>query len=117
MYSKNTVHSLVKTTRQLAPFLTKFSKFDCPLLHVIRLLTERLKNNSNIEKLYIYINAYLTISLGIPVFSFVGILPIIWFFDKQMLLNSCLENRYVFMYLLVIITSAIGAGYYFNLIK
>lgn len=83
-------------------------------------LTE--KNNSPIQlisqiKGYFYINAYLAISLAITLFSFVGIPPIIGFFGKQMILSSALDNGYVFMSLVAIITSVIGAGYYLNLIK
>jgi len=66
---------------------------------------------------YFYINAYLAISLAITLFSFVGIPPIIGFFGKQMILSSALDNGYVFMSLVAIITSVIGAGYYLNLIK
>lgn len=80
------------------------------------------KNNSPVQlisqiKGYFYINAYLAISLAITLFSFVGIPPIIGFFGKQMILSSALDNGYVFMCLLAIITSVIGAGYYLNLIK
>lgn len=83
-------------------------------------LTE--KNNSPIQlisqiKGYFYINAYLAISLAITLFSFVGIPPIIGFFGKQMILSSALDNGYVFMSLVAIITSVIGAAYYLNLIK
>jgi len=83
-------------------------------------LTE--KNNSPVQlisqiKGYFYINAYLAISLAITLFSFVGIPPIIGFFGKQMILSSALDNGYVFMSLVAIITSVIGAGYYLNLIK
>jgi NADH-ubiquinone oxidoreductase chain 2 len=80
------------------------------------------KNNSPVQlisqiKGYFYINAYLAISLAITLFSFVGIPPIIGFFGKQMILSSALDNGYVFMSLVAIITSVIGAGYYLNLIK
>ncbi|RYE14142.1 MAG: hypothetical protein EOP34_07240 [Rickettsiales bacterium] len=83
-------------------------------------LTE--KNNSPVQlisqiKGYFYINAYLAISLAITLFSFVGIPPIVGFFGKQMILSSALDNGYVFMSLVAIITSVIGAGYYLNLIK
>lgn len=86
--------------------------------------TDNIKeiNNSPIQlisqiKGYFYINAYLALSLAITLFSFVGIPPIIGFFAKQMILSSALDNGYVFMSLVAIITSVIGAGYYLNLIK
>lgn len=80
------------------------------------------KNNSPVQlisqiKGYFYINSYLAISLAITIFSFVGIPPIVGFFGKQMILSSALDNGYVFMSLVAIITSVIGAGYYLNLIK
>jgi NADH-ubiquinone oxidoreductase chain 2 len=80
------------------------------------------KNNSPIQlisqiKGYFYINPYLAISLAITLFSFVGIPPIIGFFAKQMILSAALDSGYVFMTLVAIITSVIGAAYYLNLIK
>nr|YP_001648749.1 NADH dehydrogenase subunit 2 [Zymoseptoria tritici]ABU40265.1 NADH dehydrogenase subunit 2 [Zymoseptoria tritici]AYO45626.1 NADH dehydrogenase subunit 2 [Zymoseptoria tritici] len=80
------------------------------------------KNNSPIQlisqiKGYFYINPYLAISLAITLFSFVGIPPIIGFFAKQMILSAALDSGYVFMALVAILTSVIGAAYYLNLIK
>lgn len=80
------------------------------------------QNNSPIQlisqiKGYFHINAYLAISLSITLFSFVGIPPLMGFFAKQMILSSALDNGYIFMTLIAIITSVIGAGYYLNLIK
>jgi NADH-ubiquinone oxidoreductase chain 2 len=66
---------------------------------------------------YFYINPFIAISLAITLFSFVGIPPIIGFFSKQMILSAALDNGYVFMSLIAILTSVIGAGYYLNLIK
>jgi NADH-ubiquinone oxidoreductase chain 2 len=79
-------------------------------------------NNSPIQlinqiKGYFYINPYLAISLAITLFSFVGVPPLIGFFAKQMVLSAALDNGYVFMTLVAILTSVIGAGYYLNLIK
>ena len=80
------------------------------------------KNNSPIQlisqiKGYFTINPFISISLAITLFSFAGIPPIIGFFGKQMILSAALDNGYVFMSLIAIITSVIGAGYYLNLIK
>lgn len=80
------------------------------------------QNNSPIQlisqiKGYFHINAYLAISLSITLFSFVGVPPLMGFFAKQMILSSALDNGYIFMTLVAIITSVIGAGYYLNLIK
>lgn len=66
---------------------------------------------------YFYINSYLCISLAITLFSFVGIPPLIGFFAKQMVLSSALDGGYVFMTLLGIITSVIGAVYYLNIVR
>lgn len=80
------------------------------------------KNNSPVQlinqiKGYFHINPFIAISLAITIFSFIGIPPIIGFFAKQMILSAALDNGYVFMALVAIITSVIGAGYYLNLIK
>lgn len=80
------------------------------------------KNNSPIQlinqvKGYFHINPYMALSFGITIFSFVGIPPIIGFFAKQMVLSAALDAGYVFMVLVAILTSVIGAGYYLNLIK
>ena len=85
---------------------------------------ERLidKNNSPIQlisqiKGYFHINPFIAISFAITIFSFIGIPPIIGFFAKQMILSAALDNGYIFMSLIAIITSVIGAGYYLNLVK
>ena len=79
-------------------------------------------NNSPVQlinqiKGYFYINPYIAISLAITLFSFVGVPPLIGFFAKQMVLSAALDNGYVFMTLIAILTSVIGAGYYLSLIK
>lgn len=83
-------------------------------------LTE--KDNSPIQlvsqlKGYFYINPALALSLTITIFSFVGIPPLIGFFAKQMVLSAALDNGYVFMALVAILTSVISAVYYLNIIK
>jgi len=80
------------------------------------------QNNSPVQlisqiKGYFHINPFIAISLSITLFSFVGIPPVIGFFAKQMVLSAALDNGYVFMALIAILTSVIGAGYYLNLIK
>jgi NADH-ubiquinone oxidoreductase chain 2 len=80
------------------------------------------QNNSPIQlinqiKGYFHINPFIAISLSITLFSFVGIPPVIGFFAKQMVLSAALDNGYVFMALIAILTSVIGAGYYLNLVK
>jgi NADH-ubiquinone oxidoreductase chain 2 len=80
------------------------------------------KNNSPIQlisqvKGFIYINPILSISLAITIFSFVGIPPLIGFFAKQMVLSAALDNGYVFITLIAIITSVISAVYYLNIVK
>lgn len=80
------------------------------------------KDNSPIQlisqlKGYFYINPFLALSLAITIFSFVGVPPLIGFFAKQMVLSSALDNGYVFMALVAILTSVISACYYLALIK
>jgi len=80
------------------------------------------KNQSPIQvisqiKGYFYINPYLSLSLAITLFSFAGVPPLIGFFAKQMVLSAALDNGYIFMALLAILTSVISAVYYLNVIK
>ena len=80
------------------------------------------KNNSPIQlisqiKGLFYINPLLALSLAITIFSFVGIPPLIGFFAKQMVLSAALDNGYVFLTLVAILTSVISAVYYLNVIK
>ena len=80
------------------------------------------KNNSPIQlisqlKGYFYINPFLSLSLAITIFSFVGIPPLVGFFAKQMVLSAALDNGYIFLSLVAILTSVIGAVYYLNIIK
>jgi NADH-ubiquinone oxidoreductase chain 2 len=70
------------------------------------------KNNSPVQlisqlKGYFYINPYLALSLTIT----------IGFFAKQMVLSAALDSGYVFISLVAILTSVIGAVYYLNIIK
>lgn len=80
------------------------------------------QNNSPVQlvsqiKGYFHVNPFIAISLSITLFSFVGIPPVIGFFAKQMVLSAALDSGYVFMALIAILTSVIGAGYYLNLVK
>jgi NADH-ubiquinone oxidoreductase chain 2 len=80
------------------------------------------KNNSPIQlisqlKGYFYLNPVLALSLAITIFSFVGIPPLVGFFAKQMVLSAALDNGYVFITLIAILTSVISAVYYLSIIK
>ena len=80
------------------------------------------RNNSPIQlisqiKGYFYLNPVLAISLGLTIFSFVGIPPLIGFFAKQMVLSAALDSGYVFLTLVAILTSVISAVYYLVVIK
>ena len=80
------------------------------------------KSNSPIQlisqlKGYFYINPLLSLSLTITIFSFVGIPPLVGFFAKQMVLSAALDNGYIFISLVAILASVIGAVYYLNIIK
>lgn len=80
------------------------------------------KNNSPIQLVnqlrgYFYINPLLALSLAITIFSFAGIPPLVGFFAKQMVLSAALDNGFIFLSLVAILTSVIGAVYYLNVIK
>ena len=66
---------------------------------------------------YFYVNPFLALSLAITIFSFVGVPPLVGFFAKQMVLSAALDNGYVFLSLVAILTSVIGAVYYLNVVK
>ena len=79
-------------------------------------------NNSPIQlinqlKGFYYINPVLSLSLGITLFSFAGIPPLIGFFGKQMILSAAIDSGYIFMSLVAILTSVISAVYYLAIIK
>jgi NADH-ubiquinone oxidoreductase chain 2 len=79
-------------------------------------------NNSPIQlidqlKGYYFINPILSLSLGITLFSFAGIPPLIGFFGKQMILSAAIDNGYIFMALVAILTSVVSAVYYLVIIK
>ena len=80
------------------------------------------RNNSPIQLIsqlqgYFNINPILALSLGITLFSFIGIPPLIGFFAKQMVLSAALDSGYVFLTLVAILTSVISAVYYLSVIK
>src|ERR1700712_659653 len=80
------------------------------------------KNNSPIQlisqlKGFFYINPLLALSLAITIFSFVGVPPLIGFFGKQMVLSAALDKGLVFLSIIAILTSVIGAIYYLSIIK
>lgn len=80
------------------------------------------KNNSPIQLIsqlrgYFYINPLLALSLTITIFSFAGIPPLLGFFAKQMVLSAAIDKGYIFLSLIAILTSVIGAVYYLNVIK
>lgn len=80
------------------------------------------RNNSPIQLIsqtegYFYINPILALSLAVTLFSLAGIPPLMGFFAKQMVLSAALDNGYVAITLVAIITSVISAVYYLNIIK
>ena len=95
--------------------------------------TKDEQNNENSDKLsdvdnspiqlidqlkgYYYINPTLSLSLAITLFSFAGIPPLIGFFGKQMILSAAIDNGYIFMALIAILTSVVSAVYYLAIIK
>lgn len=80
------------------------------------------KNNSPIQlisqiKGYFSINPMLAVCLSIVMLSFVGLPPLVGFFAKQMVLLAALNNGFMFLVLVGILTSVIGAVYYLVIIK
>ena len=80
------------------------------------------KSNSPVQLLsqikgYFYINHTLALSLAITLFSFAGIPPLIGFFAKLMVLSAALQNGFVFISLIAVLTSVISAVYYLNIVK
>ena len=86
-------------------FFNLMDKYNSPVQ-----FTEQIKG-------YFYINPYIAISFAITIYSFVGIPPLVGFFGKQMVLSAALDNGYVFITLVAILTSVISAVYYLNIIK
>ena len=91
---------------------------------------EQTNNNENLKdtnlspiqlisqlKGYFKINPLLAISLAITLYSFIGVPPLIGFFAKQMILSAAIDNGYIFMSLIAILTSVISAVYYLVIIK
>ena len=79
-------------------------------------------NNSPVQLVsqlrgYFKINPILSVSLAITLFSFIGVPPLIGFFGKQMILSAALDNGYVFITLVAILTSVISAVYYLIVVK
>lgn len=80
------------------------------------------KDNSPIQLIsqfsgFFFKNQILCLCLAITLFSFAGIPPLLGFFAKQLILSAALDKGYVFMALVAIITSVIGAVYYLKIIK
>jgi NADH-ubiquinone oxidoreductase chain 2 len=80
------------------------------------------KNNSPIQfisqlKGYFLLNPVLSLSLSITIFSFAGIPPLVGFFAKQMVLSAALQNGFIFLAFIGILTSVVGAVYYLGIIK
>ena len=79
-------------------------------------------NNSPIQyieqlKGYFYINSFLALSMVITLFSLVGIPPLVGFFGKLLVLSAALNNGYIYMALVGILTSVISAVYYLLIVR
>ena len=80
------------------------------------------RNNSPIQfisqlKGFFKLNPILSISLIITIYSLIGIPPLLGFFGKQTVLSSSLDQNYIFITIIAILTSVISAVYYLNIIK
>src|ERR1700760_4733676 len=91
-------------------------------LSIVKEYKEKINELSPIEyidqlKGYFYLNPILAISLSITLYSFIGVPPLVGFFAKQMVLSSALDNGYIFMCLIAILTSVVSAVYYLYIVK
>jgi NADH-ubiquinone oxidoreductase chain 2 len=59
----------------------------------------------------------MAVSLIITLFSFIGVPPLVGFFAKQMILTAAIDNGYIFITLIAILTSVISAVYYLVIVK
>jgi NADH-ubiquinone oxidoreductase chain 2 len=80
------------------------------------------RNNSPIQlisqlKGYFHINSLLALSLAITLFSFAGIPPLMGFFAKQMVFSAALQEGFIFLTLIGVLTSVISAVYYLFIVK
>ena len=80
------------------------------------------RNNSPIQlisqlKGYFHINSLLALSLSITLFSFAGIPPLMGFFAKQMVFSAALQEGFIFLTLIGVLTSVISAVYYLFIVK
>src|SRR6195256_1604064 len=80
------------------------------------------KNNSPIQlisqlKGYFHIKSILALSLSITLFSFAGIPPLMGFFAKQMVFSAALQEGFIFLTLIGVLTSVISAVYYLLIVK
>ena len=80
------------------------------------------KNNSPIQfiiqlKGYFQINSMLALSLAITLFSFAGVPPLVGFFGKQMVFSAALQEGFIFITLIGVLTSVISGVYYLFVIK
>ena len=80
------------------------------------------KNNSPIQlisqlKGFFFINSILALSLSITLFSFAGIPPLLGFFAKLMVFSAALQEGYIFLTLIAVLTSVISAVYYLFIVK
>ena len=66
---------------------------------------------------YFHINSILALSLAITLFSFAGIPPLMGFFAKQMVFSAALQEGFIFLTLIGVLTSVISAVYYLFIVK
>jgi len=126
----------IESIQALIFYLTQYSLTSINIFFIIVLIGYSLKNlgNNNYKyelldsqhsplqyisqlKGYFHHNPVLSLSFAITIFSFVGIPPLLGFFAKQLVLSAALENGYVFISLIAILTSVIGGVYYLMLLK
>lgn len=66
---------------------------------------------------YFYYNPLLALSFAALIFSLMGIPPLLGFFGKQLVLSAALQEGHIFLSIIAILTSVVGAVYYLHLVK
>jgi len=64
-----------------------------------------------------YRDPFLAFCLTVTLLSLAGIPPMIGFFAKQQVLLAAMQSDYLFISIIIIFTSVIGAAYYLRIIK
>lgn len=128
----------IESVQALIFYLMQYSLLNINIFFIIIAIGYSLAANTNLEnndkyelldyqhsplqyidqlKGYYHVNPMLSTSLAISLFSFLGVPPLIGFFAKQSVLSAALQEGYVFLCFVAILTSVIGGVYYLFIVK